>query len=174
MEPPGQSTEPLRSAHLESSNQNIKHHIYMNRHHIVMECQNLMNMKKFYHSSSISFHIKFTYPCLWPPIATQRRIKVLLQTTKIEREFKTNLDSNNSQCPLLLLSMSTTTTATMMKRRRQDNDDTKETSQSCLSPYTCYGLRALCYGWSAAVPWSCLFLLHVHGLRARRYGLWAS
>ena len=24
------------------------------------------------------------------------------------------------------------------------------------------------------VPWSCLFILHVHGLRARRYGLWAS
>ena len=127
MEPPGQSTEPLRSAHLESSNQNIKHHIYMNRHHIVMECQNLMNMKKFYHSSSISFHIKFTYPCPWPPIATQRRIKVLLQTTKIEREFKKDLDSRNSQRQL---TTSTTTTATMMK----DNDDTKETSQSCLSP----------------------------------------
>ena len=41
-------------------------------------------------------------------------------------------------------------------------------------PYTCYGLRVLCYGWSAMVPWSCLFLLHVHGLRARHYGLWAS
>ena len=37
----------------------------------------------------------------------------------------------------------------------------------------CYGLRALCYGWLAVVPWSHLFLLHVHGLRARRYGLWA-
>ena len=35
-------------------------------------------------------------------------------------------------------------------------------------------LRALCYGWSATVPWSRLFLLHVHGLRAQRYGLWAS
>ena len=38
----------------------------------------------------------------------------------------------------------------------------------------CYGLCALRYGWSAVVPWSCLFLLHVHGLRARHYGLWAS
>ena len=47
-------------------------------------------------------------------------------------------------------------------------------TQSQISPYTCYRLRALCYGWSAAVPWSRLFLLHVHGLRARRYGLWAS
>ena len=37
-EPPGQSVEPPHSAHLESSNQNRKHHIYMNRHHIVMEC----------------------------------------------------------------------------------------------------------------------------------------
>ena len=49
-----------------------------------------------------------------------------------------------------------------------------ERTQSMISPYTCYGLRALRYGWSAAVPWSRLFLLHVHGLRARRYGLWAS
>ena len=49
-----------------------------------------------------------------------------------------------------------------------------EKTQSLISPYTCYGLRALCYGWSAAVLWSRLFLLHVHGLRARRYGLWAS
>ena len=49
-----------------------------------------------------------------------------------------------------------------------------EKTQSPISPYTCHGLRALCYGWSAMVPWSRLFLLHVHGLRARRYGLWAS
>ena len=38
----------------------------------------------------------------------------------------------------------------------------------------CYGLYALRYGWLAVVPWSRLFLLHVHGLRARCYGLWAS
>ena len=38
----------------------------------------------------------------------------------------------------------------------------------------CYRLHALRYGWSAMVPWSRLFLLHVHGLRARCYGLWAS
>ena len=49
-----------------------------------------------------------------------------------------------------------------------------EKTQSSISPYTCYRLRALCYGWSAMVPWSCLFLLHVHGLRARCYGLRAS
>ena len=49
-----------------------------------------------------------------------------------------------------------------------------EKTQSLISPYMCYGLRALRYGWSAMVPWSRLFLLHVHGLRARRYGLWAS
>ena len=49
-----------------------------------------------------------------------------------------------------------------------------ETALSPAPPYTCYGLRTLRYGWSAAAPWSRLFLLHVHGLRARRYGLWAS
>ena len=49
-----------------------------------------------------------------------------------------------------------------------------EKTQSLISPYTCYGLRALRYGWSAVVLWSRLFLLHVHGLRALRYGLWAS
>ena len=49
-----------------------------------------------------------------------------------------------------------------------------EKTQSPISPYTCYGLCALRYGWSAAVPWSRLFLLHVHGLRARRYGIRAS
>ena len=49
-----------------------------------------------------------------------------------------------------------------------------EKTQSLISPYTCYGLRALRYGWSAVVPWSRLFLLHVHGLRAQCYGLWAS
>ena len=38
----------------------------------------------------------------------------------------------------------------------------------------CHGLRALRYGWSAVVPWSRLFILHVHGLRARCCGLWAS
>ena len=38
----------------------------------------------------------------------------------------------------------------------------------------CYGLRALRYGWSAVVPWSHLFFLHVYGLCARRYGLWVS
>ena len=48
-----------------------------------------------------------------------------------------------------------------------------EKTQSLISPYTCYRLRALCYGWSVTVPWSRLFLLHVHGLHARRYGLWA-
>ena len=49
-----------------------------------------------------------------------------------------------------------------------------EMALSLAPPYTCYGLRALRYGWSAAAPWSRLFLLHVHGLRARRYELWAS
>ena len=49
-----------------------------------------------------------------------------------------------------------------------------EKTQPLISPYTCHGLHALRYGWSAVVPWSCLFLLHVHGLRARHYGLWAS
>ena len=49
-----------------------------------------------------------------------------------------------------------------------------EKTLSLISPYTCHGLHALRYGWSAAVPWSRLFLLHVHGLRARRHGLWAS
>ena len=49
-----------------------------------------------------------------------------------------------------------------------------EKTQSSISPYTCHGLRALHYGWSAVVPWSLLFLLHIHGLHARRYGLWAS
>ena len=49
-----------------------------------------------------------------------------------------------------------------------------EKTQSLISPYTCYGLCALCYGWSTVVPWSCLFLLHVHGHRARRYGIRAS
>jgi len=49
-----------------------------------------------------------------------------------------------------------------------------EETLSPISPYMCYGLRARRYGWSAVVPWSRLFLLHVHGLRARRYGLWAS
>ena len=49
-----------------------------------------------------------------------------------------------------------------------------EKTQSLISPYTYYRIRALCYGWSAVVPWSCLFLLHVHGLHAWRYGLWAS
>ena len=49
-----------------------------------------------------------------------------------------------------------------------------EMTQSPISPYTCYGLHALRYGWSAMVLWSHLFLLHVHGLRARCYGLWAS
>ena len=49
-----------------------------------------------------------------------------------------------------------------------------EKTQSSISPYTCYGLRALRYGWLAVIPWSCLFLLHVHGLRARCYGLWSS
>ena len=48
-----------------------------------------------------------------------------------------------------------------------------EKTQSPISPYTCYGLRTLHYGWSAVVPWSCLFLLHVHGLHAQCYGLWA-
>ena len=38
----------------------------------------------------------------------------------------------------------------------------------------CYGLHALHYGRSTAVPWSRMFLLHVHELCARRYGLWAS
>ena len=47
-------------------------------------------------------------------------------------------------------------------------------TQSSISPYTCYGLRALRYGWSAAVLWSHLFFLHVYELRARRYGLWVS
>ena len=49
-----------------------------------------------------------------------------------------------------------------------------EMTLSPAPPYTCYGLHALHYGWSAAAPWSRLFLLHVHGLCARRYGLWAS
>ena len=49
-----------------------------------------------------------------------------------------------------------------------------EKTPSLISPYMCYGLCALRYGWSAAVPWSRLFFLHVHGLRARRHGLWAS
>ena len=49
-----------------------------------------------------------------------------------------------------------------------------EKTQSSISPYTCYGLCALRYGWSAMVPWSRLFLLHVHGLYARCCGLWAS
>ena len=49
-----------------------------------------------------------------------------------------------------------------------------EKTQSPISPYTCYGLRTLRYGWLAVVPWSRLFLLHVNGLRARCYGLWAS
>ena len=49
-----------------------------------------------------------------------------------------------------------------------------EKTQSPISPYTCYGLRALRHGWSATVPWSRLFVLHVYGLHARRYGLWAS
>ena len=56
----------------------------------------------FYHSSNIPLHIKFTYSCPRPPIATQRRYKVILQTTKIEREFENDLDSHNSQRPLLL------------------------------------------------------------------------
>ena len=41
-----------------------------------------------------------------------------------------------------------------------------EKTQSSISPYMCYRLCALCYRWLAAVPWSRLFLLHVHGLRA--------
>ena len=45
--------------------------------------------------------------------------------------------------------------------------------QGSVIPYTCYGLRALLNGRSATVPWSCLFFLHVHGLHARCYGLWA-
>ena len=49
-----------------------------------------------------------------------------------------------------------------------------ETTQSPISPYTCYGLRALRYVWSAVVLWSHLFFLHVYGLCARRYGLWVS
>ena len=49
-----------------------------------------------------------------------------------------------------------------------------EKTRSPISPYTCYELHALRYGWSAMVPWSRLFLLHVHGLCARCYGLWAS
>jgi len=49
-----------------------------------------------------------------------------------------------------------------------------EKTQFLISPYTCYGLRALCYGWSAAVLWSDLFFLHVYGLHARCYGLWVS
>ena len=48
-----------------------------------------------------------------------------------------------------------------------------EKTQPPISPYTCHRPRALCYGWSAVVPWSCLFFLHVHGLCARRYRLWA-
>ena len=38
MEPLGQSAEPPCFAHLEYSNQNRNHHIYMNIHHTVMEC----------------------------------------------------------------------------------------------------------------------------------------
>ena len=49
-----------------------------------------------------------------------------------------------------------------------------EKTQFLISPKTCHGLRALRHGWSTAVPGSRLFLLHVHGLRARRYGVWAS
>ena len=49
-----------------------------------------------------------------------------------------------------------------------------EKTQSSINPYTCHGLHALRYGWLAVVLWSRLFLLHVNGLSARRYGLWAS
>ena len=49
-----------------------------------------------------------------------------------------------------------------------------EKTQSLISPYTCYGLHALRYGWSAMVPWSRLFLLYVHGLRTQHYEIWAS
>ena len=49
-----------------------------------------------------------------------------------------------------------------------------EKTQSPISPYTCYGLRTLCYGWSVVVPWSHLFLLHVHRLHTRRYVIRAS
>ena len=47
-------------------------------------------------------------------------------------------------------------------------------TQSPISPYTCYELHALCYGWLATVPWSHLFVLHIYGLRAQHYGLWVS
>ena len=49
-----------------------------------------------------------------------------------------------------------------------------EKTQSLISPYTCHELCALRYGWLAMVLWSRLFLLHVHGICARHYGLWAS
>ena len=49
-----------------------------------------------------------------------------------------------------------------------------EKTPSLISPYMCYGLHALRYRWLAMVLWSRLFLLHMHGLRARCYGLWAS
>ena len=49
-----------------------------------------------------------------------------------------------------------------------------EKTQSPIFPYMCHGLHALCYGWSAVVPGSRLLLLHVHELRARRYGLWVG
>ena len=49
-----------------------------------------------------------------------------------------------------------------------------ERTQSPISPYTCHGLRALCHGWSAVVPVSCLLLLHMHELHARCYGLWVG
>ena len=55
--------------------------------------------------------------------------------------------------------------------------DAQTPPETTLSPaplYMCYGLYALRYGWSAAAPWLRLFLLHVHGLCARCYGLWAS
>ena len=49
-----------------------------------------------------------------------------------------------------------------------------EKTQPPIFPYTCHGLCALRHGWSAMVPGSCLLLLHMHRLRARRYGLWVS
>ena len=49
-----------------------------------------------------------------------------------------------------------------------------EKTQSSISPYMCYELRALRYGWSVVVPWSRLFILHVYELRSPRYGLRAS
>ena len=51
--------------------------------------------------------------------------------------------------------------------------DARTPPETALSPapaYTCHGLCALRYEWSAAAPWSRLFLLHVHELRALRYG----